>query len=89
MWRKILLGQGGVLLGLVLAAAVVWLVKTGLEAQRRLMHLEKVCEPGANPSGPGPGYQYGVWTPLVPGLGRKDPRADKARVCAAHGFPQP
>lgn len=89
MWQKILLGLGYVLLGLALSAAIKWLVVEGLEAQRRVSHLERVCEPGATPAGPGPGYQYGVHTHLVPGLGRKDPKAAKPGICAAHGFPQP
>jgi len=85
MLRNILKGLAAALL----AVLVVYIAKDGLERMRLVSHLERVCEPGVHPDGPGPGYKYGVWTPLVPGLGRKDPKALKAEVCAAHGFTQP
>jgi hypothetical protein len=62
---------------------------TGCERILEHADLIAVCAPGERTEGPGPGWLYGAWTHRVAGLHKGATKAEKAKVCAAHGFPYP
>jgi hypothetical protein len=61
----------------------------GCEEVLRHADLLAICAPGERTEGPGPGWLYGAWTHRIAGLGRSATKAEKAKVCAQHGFPYP